>query len=112
MIEKITNQNQIARHKLAEKINEIIDWINEVSGGTTIVDKQVTANLPNIDAGELAYLQKENSDLKDEVEKLQKMFSIAKNGLVYMQENVLEYAADYMDYADDVLEEIKELDNE
>jgi hypothetical protein len=29
MIEKITNQNQIARHKLAEKINELIDAVNE-----------------------------------------------------------------------------------
>lgn len=28
MIEKITNQNQIARHKLAEKINELIDAVN------------------------------------------------------------------------------------
>lgn len=29
MIEKITNQNQIARHKLAEKINELIEAVNE-----------------------------------------------------------------------------------
>ena len=30
MIEKITNQNQIARHKLAEKINELIDAANGI----------------------------------------------------------------------------------
>lgn len=30
MIEKITNQNQIARHKLAEKINEIIDAVDTI----------------------------------------------------------------------------------
>ena len=30
MIEKITNQNQIARHKLAEKINELVDAVNEL----------------------------------------------------------------------------------
>lgn len=30
MIEKITNQNQIARHKLAEKINELIDTVNDI----------------------------------------------------------------------------------
>jgi hypothetical protein len=30
MIKKITNQNQIARHKLAEKINELIDTVNEL----------------------------------------------------------------------------------
>lgn len=30
MIEKITNQNQIARHKLAEKINEIIYELNHI----------------------------------------------------------------------------------
>ena len=31
MIEKITNQNQIARHKLAEKINELVDAVNELT---------------------------------------------------------------------------------
>ena len=30
MIEKITNQNQIARHKLAEKINELIEAVNGI----------------------------------------------------------------------------------
>ena len=30
MIEKITNQNQIARHKLAEKINELVDAVNAI----------------------------------------------------------------------------------
>ena len=30
MIEKITNQNQIARHKLAEKINELVDAVNTI----------------------------------------------------------------------------------
>ena len=30
MIEKITNQNQIARHKLAEKINELVDVVNTI----------------------------------------------------------------------------------
>ena len=30
MIEKITNQNQIARHKLAEKINELVDAVNGI----------------------------------------------------------------------------------
>ena len=29
-IEKITNQNQIARHKLAGKINELVDAVNEL----------------------------------------------------------------------------------
>lgn len=35
----------------------------------------------NIEAGELAYLQKENSDLKDEVELLQKKLEIAVGAL-------------------------------
>ena len=30
MIKKITNQNQIARHKLAEKINELVDAVNGI----------------------------------------------------------------------------------
>lgn len=83
MIEKLTQVEPMSPMEsvLLDKVNEITSWINEVSGGTTIVDKQVTVNLPNIDAGELAYLQKENSDLKDEVEKLQKQLNIATNGL-------------------------------
>lgn len=36
-----------------------------------MVDNQVTADLPNIDVGELAFLSKENSDLKDEIDRLQ-----------------------------------------
>ena len=37
----------------------------------TMVDNQVTANLPNIDVGELAFLSKENTELKDEIDRLE-----------------------------------------
>lgn len=67
MIEKL-DINQFSS-QIELKINEIIDWIDDVSA-LHITDKQVTANLPNIDAGELAYLQKENSDLKDKLERI------------------------------------------
>ena len=67
MIEKL-DINQFSS-QIELKINEIIDWIDDVSA-LHITDKQVTANLPNIDAGELAYLQKENSYLKDKLERI------------------------------------------
>lgn len=39
MIEKITNQNQIARHKLAEKINELIDAVNILQAQVAILEE-------------------------------------------------------------------------
>jgi hypothetical protein len=39
MIEKITNQNQIARHKLAEKINELIDAVNVLQAQVAILEE-------------------------------------------------------------------------
>lgn len=40
-IEKITNQNQIARHKLAEKINELCDAVNELQGHIKFLDERI-----------------------------------------------------------------------
>lgn len=72
MIEKLPEIQIHSCAKINEKLNEVIDWVNDVSA-LRVTDKQVTANLPNIDAGELAFLSKENSDLKDEVENLIKI---------------------------------------
>ena len=65
---------------LIRKLNEVIDWVNDVSA-LRVIDKQVTANLPNIDAGELAFLSKENSDLEDELERTRKALDVAKDRL-------------------------------
>ena len=43
MIKKITNQNQISRHKLAEKINEIIDYINQNNHEYASIEEVVKA---------------------------------------------------------------------
>ena len=66
--------------KKNEKLIEVIDWINNVSA-FRVTNKQVTANMPNIDAGELAFLSKENSDLKDELERTRKALEIARKAL-------------------------------
>lgn len=71
MIEKLPEIQIHSSAKINEKLNEVIDWINDVSA-LRVTDKQVTANLPNIDAGELAFLSKENSDLEDELERTRK----------------------------------------
>ena len=70
MIKKLPEIQIHSCAKINEKLNEVIDWINDVSA-LRVTDKQVTANLPNIDVGELAFLSKENSDLKDEIDRLQ-----------------------------------------
>lgn len=53
MIEKIDFSNStLVDAVCAHKINEIIDWIDDVSA-LHITNKQVTANLPNIDTSHL-----------------------------------------------------------
>lgn len=119
MIEKIQvtrSDNDLATKTLEaiNKINEVIDWINDVSA-LCVTDKQVTANLPNIDAGELTYLQKENSELKDEIEKLQKQLERAKIHLGCIKNNYNNWTPDRDDYmrahAANCLAEIKELED-
>lgn len=75
-------QSVTTNHCIINKINEIIDWIDDVSA-LRITNKQVTANLPNIDAGELAFLSKENTELKDELERTRKALEIAVDALGY-----------------------------
>ena len=70
MIDKLPEIQIHSCAKINEKLNEVIDWINDVSA-LRVTDKQVTANLPNIDAGELAFLSKENTELKDEIDILE-----------------------------------------
>ena len=70
MIEKLPEIQIHSCAKINEKLNEVIDWINDVSA-FRVTDKQVTANLPNTDAGELAFLSKENTELKDEIDRLE-----------------------------------------
>lgn len=70
MIEKLPEIQIHSCAKINEKLNEVIDWINDVST-FRVTNKQVTANLPNIDVGELAFLSKENEDLSDEIGKLE-----------------------------------------
>lgn len=79
----IPDDQNIIDQMLTSKINEIIDWINDVSA-LSITDKQVTANLPNIDAGELAFLSKENSELKDEIKRITDILYESKYALEEM----------------------------
>ena len=67
----------------------------------TMVDNQVTADLPNIDVGELAFLSKENTELKDEIDRLEtelertrKALDVAVNALKLLKEKayLTEYA--------------------
>lgn len=48
MIEKITNQNQIARHKLAEKINELVDAVNELQTRSENVQPDAESRSENV----------------------------------------------------------------
>ncbi len=50
--------------------------------------------------------------LETELERTRKALEIAVDGIKYMRNNCLEYAADYMDKADDILEQIKKVEQE
>lgn len=80
MIEKLPEIQIHSCAKINEKLNEVIDWVNDVSA-LRVTDKQVTANLPNIDLGELAFLSKENTELKDEIERTRKALDVAVDKL-------------------------------
>ena len=80
MIEKLPEIQIHSCAAINEKLNEVIDWVNNVSA-LRVTDKQVTANLPNIDAGELAFLSKENRDLKDELDRTRKALNVAVDAL-------------------------------
>ena len=51
----------------------------------------------------------ENIALSGDLELTHKALEIAVDGIKYMRNNCLEYAADYMDKADDILEQIKKV---
>jgi hypothetical protein len=115
MIEKITNQNQIARHKLAEKINELIDAVNVLQAQVAILEEHAhptattkpaenvqdrmigctTLDIPKsykndqLTLATLDYskkLEKENSDLKDELDRTRKALEIAKDTFNWIDE--------------------------
>lgn len=54
----------------------------------------------------------ENIALSGDLERTRKQLEVAIEGIKYMRNNCLEYAADYMDKADDILEEIKKVEQE
>ena len=52
------------------------------------------------------------SDIKSKLEHTKKKLEIAVDGITYMRNNCLDYAADYMDYADGILEQINQKENQ
>lgn len=114
MIEKLPEIQIHSCAKINEKLNEVIDWINDVSA-LRITDKQVTANLPNIDAGELAFLSKENSDLKAELERTRKALDVAKHALQELKDVIacppdISYETGVSIYADGALQQMTALE--
>ena len=102
MIEKLPEIQIHSCAKINEKLNEVIDWVNDVSA-FRVTNKQVTANLPNIDAGELAFLSKENSDLKDELDRTRKALDVAQKAMLEIH-----YQAPSIKVADKILTEALE----
>lgn len=123
MIDKLPEIQIHSCAKINEKLNEVIDWINDVSA-LRVTDKQVTANLPNIDAGELAFLSKENAKLKDEIDRLETELKRTRNAALDKLKRIqkiytnapfnapINYANVCTDMYDVATEQIKELDNE
>ena len=123
MIEKLPEIQIHSSAKINEKLNEVIDWVNDVSA-LRVTDKQVTANLPNIDAGELAFLSKENTELKDEIDRSETELKRTRNAALDKLNRIqkiytnapfnapINYAKVCTDMYDVATEQIKELDNE
>ena len=59
--------------------------------------------------GSWAYV-KDILALETELERTRKALDVAVDGIKYMRNNCLEYAADYMDKADEILEQITALE--
>lgn len=122
---------------LVGKINELVDAVNGIldyaplemamkaepkpaENVLTMVDNQVTANLPNIDAGELAFLSKENSELKDEIdiletklERTRKALDVAVDALKWIHETYnlgMGYEAAIMEKCEFALDQITALE--
>lgn len=104
MIEKLNFPPYGTQNEWINKINELVDAVNKheniikqigewgSSKGECLWCENLTKvklddpyaeqrNLPNIDAGELAFLSKENSDLKDELERTRKALDVAVDAL-------------------------------
>ena len=91
MIEKLDIKNGGVEDLLncIKKTNEIIDIIYDMQLAISSLDpdsdwydgNHIADTSKKVDIGELAHLQKENSDLKDEVELLQKKLEIAVDAL-------------------------------
>ena len=99
MIEKITNQNQIARHKLAEKINELIDIINAIVvdvDGTKCIDGSKTP-AKNVQPSKIIYANK----------RLRKALEIAQTALVKLANDA--YDIDEHIYIDGILNQIERI---
>lgn len=105
MIDKLPEIQIHSCAKINEKLNEIIDWINDVSA-LRVTDKQVTANLPNIDAGELAFLSKENTELKDDLKRTRKALGIAVDMLKYANKYIKGGCVNWETEIDKALEQI------
>lgn len=108
MIEKITNQNQIARHKLAEKINELVDAVNELqnrSSNTLIKTLRMDKE----------FAEEECKRLQTELDRTRKALEKAKKGLQELKDIIacppdISYETCVSMYADGVLQEITALE--
>ena len=97
MIEKITNQNQIARHKLAEKINELIDAVNSiVSVQEKLIDSRFVVETENTETAfiktmrmDKEFAEEEMERLRQELDRTKKQLEIAVDALNEIDKNLI-----------------------
>ena len=110
---------------MVKKHNALVDAVNELQKHEeqhldllTQLNEMRLHQTKKVDIGELAFLSKENSDLKDEVEKLQKQLNIANSGLnvvhytMVNNNDLLGTVYRMKNAAGESLDEVKGLDNE
>ena len=117
-------QSVATNHCIINKINTLVDAVNEIMTWRFETDESIELIAedlehpvkPNTEAGELACPQKENIDLKDEVELLQKKLEKLKRFQMEIRD-VLEKLPEHASLSEDACWEImlemeKELDND
>ena len=127
MIEKLDikdyeNKEQLVWFGVINKLNQLCDAVNGILDYAPL-EMAMKAEKQNIDIGELAYLQKENGDLKDELQRTRKALERARHSLKEIrslfllekdnparQNKWVDTAIRMWGWAEDALDEITELE--
>ena len=92
-------------------LNKFIETINALVEESNVHERQIDELQMKLEPEKLERAQSADTIiLEKELSRTKKQLEIAVDGIKYMRNNCLEYAADYMDKADETLEQITALE--